>query len=570
MKQFNSLNSLNSLNPLKRPARASQRPTPLYEHAPTTDDAMDTEKADSPYYSDDSSVPTSATSRNTSDSYSPMLRKRPSRRPGARYLYKIPQRTMRYLCLALISTVAIFVLSLMRMSASSARRIETGEVVLKPAPPQWEEFPFLKRYYGGIRSIIPRAENVPEYPRLVDEEPLATSVAIATDAAPTTLAKKRSSIPASEAFSPYPDYSSAEYVSTYGTVEECFIDVNGTVRIPRVQAFPGVPQGMPDAIMGSHSVLGLRDDVCFERFGRLGPYGYGYSTRNGGSGAGLHADSEGAEVVWEEDVAVDFRGVNWKEVQDRCISSNSHRFREKPAPPRNSYQFMPMGTGPPLEEEQSQKAPEMERRATNQPSKGSQHVPRTAVIIRTWSDYHYTTEDIIYIRSLISELSLLTGGEYTIHFLIHVRDNNAPIWVNPAVYARTLENALPREFAGMGTLWTEKQMDLLYGGLEDSFFRGLPVHGVYRSTFLPLQYFADQHSEFDFFWHWEMDARYTGHWYHLFSTLSTWAKKQPRKGLWERNARFYIPAVHGSWDEFSQISRYQTELGTDSANNIWS
>ncbi|KAI9851983.1 MAG: hypothetical protein M1824_002199, partial [Vezdaea acicularis] len=37
-----------------------------------------------------------------------------------------------------------------------------------------------------------------------------------------------------------------------------------------------------------------------------------------------------------------------------------------------------------------------------------------------------------------------------------------------------------------------------------------------------------------------------------------------------RNARFYIPAVHGSWDEFSQISRYQTELGTDSANNIWS
>jgi len=30
---------------------------------------------------------------------------------------------------------------------------------------------------------------------------------------------------------------------------------------------------------------------------------------------------------------------------------------------------------------------------------------------------------------------------------------------------------------------------------------------------MPMQYFAYQHPEYDFFWNWEMDIRNTGHWY---------------------------------------------------------
>lgn len=79
---------------------------------------------------------------------------------------------------------------------------------------------------------------------------------------------------------------------------------------------------------------------------------------------------------------------------------------------------------------------------------------------------------------------------------------------------------------------------------------------------MPMGYFAHKHPEYDFFWHWEMDVRYTGHFYELFTKVSEWAKQQPRKGLWERNARFYVPKVHGTWEDFKHMVRIQTDQGT--------
>jgi hypothetical protein len=113
-------------------------------------------------------------------------------------------------------------------------------------------------------------------------------------------------------------------------------------------------------------------------------------------------------------------------------------------------------------------------------------------------------------------------------------------------------------------------MSLIYGGLEESNYRDLPVYGAYRSTFMPVTYFAHQHPEYDFFWHWEMDVRYMGHYYNLFNKVGQWADKQPRKLLWERNARFYLPHIHGSWEDFSQMVRWQTEHGTNNVANKWS
>lgn len=41
--------------------------------------------------------------------------------------------------------------------------------------------------------------------------------------------------------------------------------------------------------------------------------------------------------------------------------------------------------------------------------------------------------------------------------------------------------------------------------------------------------------------------------YHFLDKAIEFAKEQPRKYLWERNAYFYTPAVHGSWSEFSNM-----------------
>lgn len=75
---------------------------------------------------------------------------------------------------------------------------------------------------------------------------------------------------------------------------------------------------------------------------------------------------------------------------------------------------------------------------------------------------------------------------------------------------------------------------------------------VYYQQFQSLQWFSIQRPEFDYFWNWEMDARYIGHHYHFLETISKFARDQPRKYLWERSSRYYIPGVHKTWKDFRE------------------
>ena len=391
----------------------------------------------------------------------------------------------------------------------------------------------------------------------------------------------------SKIFKPYPDYTLTDYKLEYGPVQECYLDEEDKLKVPSVHAYEGVPQGMPSHVVGSYEELGIWNTVCFDRFGRLGPYGLGYSTRKGGIGASLDGEREGAENVWQGSAPIDYSKVQWASTQRECLAKNKHRFEPVKAVAESVF-LRPHEIGDDIQQ-RKEVASELKNETVSSPlqprrkavpfrpkSKAAdigvaklKYIPRTVVLIRTWHDYKYTEEDILYLRSLIAELVLHSGGEYTIHFLIHVKDDNLQIWADQATYDRVLQNALPTEFHGMGSLWSERQMGLIYGGVHESYYRDLPVHGTYRSTFMCMQWFAHTHPEYDFFWNWEMDARYTGHWYQLFSKITQWAKDQPRKELWERNGRFYVPSVHGSWDEFKQMVHYQTTMGTATTNNLW-
>ena len=537
----------------------------------------DSERTDSSVEYERNIMPStySSSSRETSGSYEPMLPNSDFRRKKQTKFYKPPsQKTTRYLCLALFTTLLIFILSLIRASWTSSRQLEIGLVDKQPPkPPLWEDFPFLKRYFGGIRYLVPREENIPEYPS--DQEP---------DSNPSNASfegHQEKSVPKSLPFNPYPDYQSAAYTTEYEMKHDCFLNLEDPRQVPRVHYYEGVPLGQPDAVMGSHNVLGLREDICFERFGRLGPYGYGYSVRKGGTGAGLNGEREGAEDMWKEKgnpIEVDYTDVKWAAAQDACVYANRMRFGEGANTTSANEIFLDMHAGDTQNDARSHvverdiSAPSNQTKAVHDspPTKAKTVLPRTAIVIRTWWDRQYSVEDIIYLRSIIVELSLLSGGEYTIHFLVHVRDDNVPIWADRKIYNRVLENSLPKEFQGMGSLWSERQMSLIYGGLQESFFRDLPVHGVYRGAYMALQYFSHQNPEYEYLWNWEMDVRYTGQWYHLFDRVTQWSKEQPRKGLWERNGRFYIPSVHGTWEDFKQMVRVQSEMGTNAPNNVWS
>ena len=567
-----------------RPLSVGKRKAKSYNQAPTADrDVEDGDLNEKGYASDDyeaymsSGTPSPSSSRHSSGAYdtnpnniesrplrrsSKSHRRAPSKATVSAYSYRNPRACTRYFGLAVASTLLFFMYFLFSSSWASIRNAELGLNKPPPPPNVWESFPFLKRYHGGIRSLVSRDKNVPEYPTKQDIDPELPAEEPKGD-----VKERRSQgahIADSIPFDPYPDYSGINYVDKYGPVETCYLDANDTIKVPGLRAYKGVPQGMPDNVIGSYETLGLRNDVCFERFGRLGPYGLGYSKRRGGTGAGMEGDREGIEHVWKVDAEVDFREVNWTEALGRCLEKNKGRFEKQPKTGTDAFKMQKRDTVTDAEAEANSTVHVLPKAAHNT------LLPRTAVLIRTWWDYEYDDEDIMYLRALISELSLASGGEYEVHFLIHVKDDNKQIWADEDVYAEVLKNALPAEFAGMGTLWSERQMGLIYGGVEESNYRDRPVHGAYRSTFMPVTYFAHQHPEFDFFWHWEMDVRYTGHYYHLFEQVSKWTTAQPRKGLWERNARFYVPSVHDSWEDFKQMVRVQTEHGTNSQANRWS
>jgi hypothetical protein len=83
--------------------------------------------------------------------------------------------------------------------------------------------------------------------------------------------------------------------------------------------------------------------------------------------------------------------------------------------------------------------------------------------------------------------------------------------------------------------------------------------------FQPVQIFSQIFSDFDYYWQFEMDSRSFGHMYHFLGKAVEFAKEQPRKYLWERNAYFYVPGVHGSWSDFSNMVA-TSMLGRDS---VW-
>ena len=93
----------------------------------------------------------------------------------------------------------------------------------------------------------------------------------------------------------------------------------------------------------------------------------------------------------------------------------------------------------------------------------------------------------------------------------------------------------------------------------------------------PLQLLSLLRPEIEQFWQIDMDARYTGHHYHHLETISAWAKEQPRKYLWERASRYYIPHVHSNWTNFvevvanytSQVVKPLDEGGNPGNGGVW-
>lgn len=371
-------------------------------------------------------------------------------------------------------------------------------------------------------------------------------------------------MPTPTPYVPHPDYKSKDYINAYNEVKTCYLDPDNKIPAPDLYAYNGVIQGQPKPVIGSHSIFGIRDDICWDRFGRYGPYGMGYSYDEGGVFEGMDTEKAGSDTVWSKTGKIDYNLIDWADAQERCLERNRRRFS---APDEDQSLSTLSSAMRYAEDDDTNQPPKFQtrfQRNQQKPSSGKKHhakIDRIAVVIRTYVGFQWTQHAILNFRAMISEVSIRSGGEYAVHFLLHVHDDTVPIWADAETAQRVLDDNVPPEFHGLCTLWSEAQMRLLYPGdfgetVENPSQQD--IHGVYRSAHMPLQHFALTYPQYAHFWNWEMDMRWLGNYYELFDRLGMWARNQSRTELWERNQKYYIPHVHGDWEEFGKLVHEET------------
>lgn len=169
---------------------------------------------------------------------------------------------------------------------------------------------------------------------------------------------------------------------------------------------------------------------------------------------------------------------------------------------------------------------------------------RTAVVLRTWDNYEYNDARRAWLRALITETALHSGGHYEVFLMVNVKDNTTELEEDQAAYRQALEEYVPEEFRDMAVLWNERTVEKWYPKVEE--------YRAQNQMYQALQIFSHQFPHFTHFWQLEMDLRFTGHIYDSLQNAVAFAESQPRRNLWERNGRFYIPELHGSYDAFTK------------------
>ncbi|KUL82049.1 hypothetical protein ZTR_10046 [Talaromyces verruculosus] len=315
-------------------------------------------------------------------------------------------------------------------------------------------------------------------------------------------------------YRPYPEYNSEEWKRTHrGAFVPCVGPRGKTLDDSlddSVSVYVGVPENFPEPSFGSYEVIGVDGQLSYDRYTRYAAYGYG---------------EDDPSSDWIRPSKVDWDSVNWGKLQQECVQVNAGRYNTTAASDSSGLSSWFGRRSRPTNLINPEAAPEK----------------RTAILIRSYTDKQYSENDKQVLRSMVQELSLQSGGEYEVFLLVHVKDDNIPIDQEEA-YEQVLRDHIPPEFWNMTILWNVPMVSKRYNKLDPA------VLNVHQSQWLPIQHFVLEYPEFDFVWNWEIDTRYTGHMYEFTEAIASFGRKQPRRGLWERSERFYIPAIHGKYD----------------------
>ncbi|GME27931.1 hypothetical protein GTA08_BOTSDO02139 [Neofusicoccum parvum] len=249
-------------------------------------------------------------------------------------------------------------------------------------------------------------------------------------------------------------------------------------------------------------------DHCYNASTRLAPYGFD-----------PHEQKTDGQSIWAR--------RDWKKEQHECAVRNG--LLPSQAEPRKRFHL-------------PDKPPQ--RYLTTQPAKKDvkKPAPRTAVVMRTSDNFNWAGDVTAYIRSMIVELALESGGQYELFILVQVKDLKQRIFLDPEAYNRVLRKHVPEEFRGMAYLWNENMLKEWYPEVPNHSY----IHQAYQALELFAQVVAP---DFDYFWQFEMDWRATAPHLQAFERMAAWAREQPRLYLTNMNSAWYIPSLQGSWHD---------------------
>jgi hypothetical protein len=257
-------------------------------------------------------------------------------------------------------------------------------------------------------------------------------------------------------YDPYPEYNSDKWEQLYrGRFRPCLgprgRDLDRTTPEDMVMVYKGKQVGFPAPQFGSYQAMNLDGGVCTDRYSRYGAYGYGDDGRDD-----IPGFNKAPQVAWDE--------VDWNNLQESCFERNSNRYE-----PNSGFHFP--GQSPlPFEYENISKETE---------SAGlKQYYPRSAVLIRAWHDMVWTADLRQHLRSLIMELALHSGAEYRVFLLVHVKDDELPIFSDMQTIEQ-VKQGIPQEFRNISFFFNTKLLEAWYPRIYEHRYKSShPVNPV--------------------------------------------------------------------------------------------
>jgi hypothetical protein len=204
--------------------------------------------------------------------------------------------------------------------------------------------------------------------------------------------------------------------------------------------------------------MGLDGEVCFDRYSRLGIYGYG--------------DDEDVSG-FKRPPPVNWDGVRWGQLQTRCFSRNHDRYHSGRKETAKVLSSDPLDSDSPLKAEGTT--------TSSFPPSSPQHTLRSAVLVRLPPEFDWTPNLQQYLRSLIVELGLHTGAEYEIFLLAHVNDAY-PIHSDKKAVEDYKRRYIPTEFHDITVLFNNQVLELWYPKVGEYKYDALPLSFRYHHT----------------------------------------------------------------------------------------